>query len=79
MNVPTKLRQAGITPFVVRANQLETAKPVISYWCWYWALNQVLAKKLHTEDNECAEFCTNIFTCQADDITLLSYDVLTLG
>jgi vacuolar protein sorting-associated protein VTA1 len=32
-NIPAKLKQAGITPFIVRANQLEAAKPVISYWC----------------------------------------------
>lgn len=32
-NIPAKLKPAGITPFMVRAVQLESAKPVISYWC----------------------------------------------
>lgn len=32
-NVPAKLKPAGITPYVLRANQLRQAKPVIAYWC----------------------------------------------
>ncbi len=38
-NIPAKIRQAGITPFVLRASQLDAARPIISYWCMY-RLNQ---------------------------------------
>lgn len=57
-NIPAALKQAGITPFVVRGNQLRTAKPVISYWCDYWVVNQILAKQLHNVDEECLQFTT---------------------
>ncbi|KAH9894687.1 DUF605-domain-containing protein [Xylariomycetidae sp. FL2044] len=59
-NIPAKLKQAGVTPFVLRANQLATAKPVISYWCQYWVVNQILSKQLHSADQECLEFTTNL-------------------
>ncbi|KAI0839242.1 DUF605-domain-containing protein [Hypoxylon sp. FL0890] len=59
-NIPAKLKQAGITPFIVRATQLETAKPVIAYWCYYWAVNQILGKGLHSADEECHQFTMNL-------------------
>ncbi|KAI8961271.1 DUF605-domain-containing protein [Daldinia sp. FL1419] len=59
-NIPQKLKQVGITPFIVRATQLEAAKPVISYWCLYWAVNQILSKNLHSADEECHLFTTNL-------------------
>ncbi|KAL7620800.1 hypothetical protein AAE478_009798 [Parahypoxylon ruwenzoriense] len=59
-NIPPKLKQAGITPFIVRATQLETAKPVIAYWCLYWAVNQILQKQLHSADDECLQFTTSL-------------------
>ncbi|KAI0106046.1 DUF605-domain-containing protein [Daldinia grandis] len=59
-NIPQKLKQAGITPFIVRATQLEAAKPVIAYWCFYWAVNQILGKNLHSADEECHLFTTNL-------------------
>ncbi|KAI0433863.1 Vta1 like-domain-containing protein [Xylaria sp. FL1042] len=59
-NVPLKLKPAGITPFIVRAVQLESAKPVISYWCYYWVVQQILKKQLHNADEECLQFTTTI-------------------
>lgn len=59
-NIPAKLKQAGITPFVLRAAQLESAKPVISYWCEYWAVNQILSKQLHNADEECHQFTISL-------------------
>ncbi|GAW11564.1 hypothetical protein ANO14919_009110 [Xylariales sp. No.14919] len=59
-NVPPKLKPAGITPFIVRAVQLESAKPVISYWCYYWVVQQILSKQLHNADEECLQFTTTI-------------------
>jgi len=32
-HIPAKVRAAGLAQFIVRATQLETAKPVIAYWC----------------------------------------------
>ncbi|KAI0975292.1 Vta1 like-domain-containing protein [Xylaria arbuscula] len=59
-NVPLNLKPAGITPFVVRAVQLESAKPVIAYWCYYWVVQQILKKQLHNADDECLNFTTTI-------------------
>ncbi|KAI2618969.1 DUF605-domain-containing protein [Hypomontagnella submonticulosa] len=59
-NIPAKLKQAGITPFIVRSSQLETAKPVIAYWGFYWAVNQILSKGLHSADEECLQYTTNL-------------------
>jgi vacuolar protein sorting-associated protein VTA1 len=33
VNIPAKLKAADLTRFCVRAAQLETAKPVVAYWC----------------------------------------------
>ncbi|KAI1374226.1 DUF605-domain-containing protein [Hypoxylon crocopeplum] len=60
LNVPQKVRQAGIAPYVFRATQLETAKPVIAYWCYYWAVNLILSKQLHSADEECHHFTTSL-------------------
>jgi hypothetical protein len=32
-NIPARLKTADLTRFIVRAGQLETAKPVVAYWC----------------------------------------------
>lgn len=34
-NIPAKVKQADLTKFIVRAAQLELAKPVVAYWCRY--------------------------------------------
>ncbi|KAI0474135.1 Vta1 like-domain-containing protein [Xylariaceae sp. FL0804] len=56
--IPAKLRQAGIAPFMTRAAQLANAEPVMAYWCQYWIVNQILAKQLHNGDDECLQFTT---------------------
>jgi vacuolar protein sorting-associated protein VTA1 len=33
--IPAKMRQADITRFINRANQLRQIKPAITYWCTY--------------------------------------------
>ncbi|KAI1202888.1 Vta1 like-domain-containing protein [Nemania serpens] len=77
-NVPPQLKPAGITPFVVRAVQLESAKPVIAYWCYYWVVQQILKKQLHNADEECLQFTTMVMdkleqmkTDQADNDAIL--------
>ncbi|KAL2808129.1 DUF605-domain-containing protein [Aspergillus granulosus] len=51
-NIPAALKSADIGRFVVRAAQLEKAKPIIAYWCNYWIANQIIEKGLHTTDDE---------------------------
>ncbi|TVY31845.1 Vacuolar protein sorting-associated protein [Lachnellula occidentalis] len=58
--VPAKLKAADLTRFIVRASQLESAKPVIAYWCEYWIVNQILAKGLHNGDGETLEYTTTL-------------------
>lgn len=73
--VPEKLKKADLTRFIVRAAQLETAKPVVAYWCQsalrtqyhkltgsgeYWIVNQILSKGLHNGDNETLQYTTNL-------------------
>ncbi|KAH7034642.1 Vta1 like-domain-containing protein [Microdochium trichocladiopsis] len=60
LEIPPPIKGAGLTPFILRARQLETAKPVVSYWCLYWAVNQILGKGLHNVDQQCLEFTTNL-------------------
>jgi len=74
-HVPAKLKSADLTRFIVRASQLETAKPVIAYWCRYmriyieylltfageyWIVNQILSKGLHNGDAETLEYTTTL-------------------
>ena len=59
-NVPAKVKTPELSRFIVRAAQLETAKPVIAYWCEYWIVNQILAKGLHNGDPETLEYTTTL-------------------
>ncbi|OJD16627.1 hypothetical protein AJ78_03219 [Emergomyces pasteurianus Ep9510] len=59
-NIPAKLKAADITRFVTRASQLEKVKPVVSYWCNYWTVNQILSKGLHNSDGECLKYTTDL-------------------
>ncbi|KAF2154627.1 DUF605-domain-containing protein [Myriangium duriaei CBS 260.36] len=58
--LPAKLKVPGIQPFAVRAAQLEKFKPIISYWCNYHVVNQILSKGLHAADDECRDYTTNL-------------------
>ncbi|KAJ0167306.1 Vacuolar protein sorting-associated protein vts1 [Colletotrichum tanaceti] len=58
--IPSSLRQADITRFINRANQLRQHMPVITYWCEYWIVNQILAKGLHNADDESLSYTTNL-------------------
>ncbi|KAI5288036.1 hypothetical protein KEM54_005516 [Ascosphaera aggregata] len=58
--IPKALKQADITRFANRASQLKSFKPVISYWCNYHILEQILAKKFHTQDEECLQYTTSL-------------------
>ncbi|KAI5296212.1 hypothetical protein KEM52_005155 [Ascosphaera acerosa] len=56
--IPAGLKRADITRFAHRAAQLQNFRPVISYWCRYHILEQILAAKLHTQDEECLQYTT---------------------
>ncbi|KAI9648153.1 hypothetical protein NHQ30_002785 [Ciborinia camelliae] len=58
--IPQKLKTADLTRFMVKAAQLENAKPVISYWCEFWIVNQILAKGLHNGDAETLQYTTTL-------------------
>ncbi|CAL3972055.1 unnamed protein product [Diplocarpon coronariae] len=59
-NIPANLKAADLTRFIVRAAQLEIAKPVIAYWCEYWIVNQILAKGLHNGDADTLQYTTTL-------------------
>ncbi|KAI9898837.1 hypothetical protein N3K66_005298 [Trichothecium roseum] len=49
--LPPSLKIPEVSRFVNRANQLRSIKPAIAYWCDYHAVNQIVAKSLHTADD----------------------------
>jgi vacuolar protein sorting-associated protein VTA1 len=60
--VPPALRQADINIWkcATKATQLQAVKPIMAYWCEYWAVNQILAKQLHTTDEDILNYTTNL-------------------
>ncbi|KAL2104850.1 hypothetical protein VUR80DRAFT_9471 [Thermomyces stellatus] len=54
--VPAKLKPAEVGRFIHRANQLRHVKPAMTYWCEYYAVNQILSKQLHNADEECLAY-----------------------
>ncbi|RMZ87619.1 hypothetical protein DV736_g5154, partial [Chaetothyriales sp. CBS 134916] len=59
-SVPAGLKTADISRFAIRAGQLEKAKPIASYWCNYWIVNQILSKALHNTDQECLSYTSTL-------------------
>ncbi|KAK4957841.1 hypothetical protein LTR66_013208, partial [Elasticomyces elasticus] len=59
-NIPAALRSADITRFAHRATQLEKIKPIVTYWCYYYIVNQILNKGLHTANDECIAYTTTL-------------------
>ncbi|KAK0632679.1 Vta1 like-domain-containing protein [Immersiella caudata] len=61
-NIPAGLRQADITIWkcATKAAAVEKVKPIIAYWCEYWVVNQILAKELHTRDEDILRYTTNL-------------------
>ncbi|KAI1005458.1 hypothetical protein K3495_g2761 [Podosphaera aphanis] len=58
VRIPAKLKAADLTRFINKAAQLETARPVVAYWCEYWIVNNILEKGLHNGDPETLQFTT---------------------
>lgn len=58
--LPASLKAADINKFAQRAAQLEAAKPIASYWCNYFIVNQILSKGLHNADTESLTYTTTL-------------------
>ncbi|GAB7344717.1 hypothetical protein MBLNU457_3187t1 [Dothideomycetes sp. NU457] len=59
-SLPAKLKIPSIVPFANRAAQLEKFRPIISYWCEYYIVNQILTKGLHSADEECKNYTVEL-------------------
>lgn len=59
-SVPASLKSADIARFALRAQQLQQAKPTISYWCHYWIVQVILTKGLHNADDEALKYTTKL-------------------
>ncbi|KAF2482513.1 Vta1 like-domain-containing protein [Neohortaea acidophila] len=58
--LPDKLKTADITRFAVRAAQLEKARPIVTYWCEYHILQQILGKQLHAGDDASSNYAVQL-------------------
>ncbi|KAK5658966.1 hypothetical protein OQA88_1784 [Cercophora sp. LCS_1] len=60
--IPAFLRQAdpNIYKCASKAAQLQSVKPIVSYWCEYWVVNQILARQLHTKDEDVLRYTTHL-------------------
>ena len=74
--IPSSLKAADISRFAHRAAQLESAKPIIAYYCTavvpryhiltdpfsgkYQVVNQILGKGLHNADQESIAYTTRL-------------------
>ncbi|KAK4550388.1 hypothetical protein LTR36_003355 [Oleoguttula mirabilis] len=58
--LPAKLKAADCQRFATRAAQLEKYRPIVTYWCEYYILQQILSKHLHTADAECQTYAITL-------------------
>lgn len=58
--LPAKLRTPELQRFATRAVQLEKYKPIVTYWCEYYVLQQLLSKNLHSTDDESANYAVQL-------------------
>ncbi|KAK9462629.1 Vta1 like-domain-containing protein [Lipomyces oligophaga] len=49
-----------IAPFILRSRELEQYKPIVSYYCKYYAIQQALALGVHRTDPSAAEYVGNL-------------------
>ncbi|KAF8544298.1 Vta1 like-domain-containing protein [Trichophaea hybrida] len=49
-----------IRPYIHRGNQMEKMDPVITYYCYYWAVRLALEKGLHNASPECTAFVSTL-------------------
>ncbi|KAJ5697205.1 Vacuolar protein sorting-associate Vta1 N-terminal [Penicillium malachiteum] len=59
-SIPASLRSADIGRFALRAAQIEKVKPVITYWCNFYIVNQIIERGLHVSDDEIKLYTTDL-------------------
>lgn len=59
MPLPAKLK-GELQRFATRAAQLQQYRPIVSYWCEYYILQQILAKGYHANDKECETYAVQL-------------------
>ncbi|KAJ5893304.1 Vacuolar protein sorting-associate Vta1 N-terminal [Penicillium taxi] len=59
-NIPAVLRSIDIGRFALRAAQVETAKPIVAYWCNFHIVNQIIERGLHSSSDEIKLYTTNL-------------------
>ncbi|KAH8144704.1 uncharacterized protein LAJ45_11298 [Morchella importuna] len=50
----------AVKQYIRRGNQLRGADPVITYYCYFWAIKHILANSLHTQSRECTTWTTDL-------------------
>lgn len=56
-DIPLALQSnKNVVPFVIRANELESVNPIVSYFCKFHVLEYILNQKLHKVDQESEAF-----------------------
>ncbi|KAK2074132.1 hypothetical protein P8C59_008362 [Phyllachora maydis] len=60
--IPTAIKAADINLWkcAVKGTQLHSVKPIMAYWCYYWVVNQILARQLHASDEEVLNYTTRL-------------------
>ena len=68
--LPAKLK-GELQRFASRAAQLQQYRPIASYWCEYYILQQILNNGYHANDKECETYAVNLMdkleTAKADN------------
>lgn len=55
---PPELR--SIKQYIQRGNQLRTLEPVITYYCYFWSIKQILANNLHQASSACTSWTADM-------------------
>ncbi len=63
VEIPPSIKKKVQAP-ILRAHELEKAEPIISYYCKYYAIQQILSTGLHHSDPQVADYATHLL----DDI-----------
>ncbi|EME79497.1 uncharacterized protein MYCFIDRAFT_63916 [Pseudocercospora fijiensis CIRAD86] len=60
--IPAKLKAAApdVQRFATRAAQLAKHRPIVTYWCEYYILQQILSRQLHTSDEDCTNYAIRL-------------------
>ncbi|KAH0608919.1 uncharacterized protein H6S33_001147 [Morchella sextelata] len=51
---------SSVKQYIRRGNQLRNVDPVITYYCYFWAIKHILANSLHSQSPECTVWTTDL-------------------